>query len=217
MINGVTFGTLHSYEHLGLILTAKTIGMPEPKTATVEIPGVDGELDYTEYFGEIRYKTRRLSFEFSIITEPEDFLTLYSRLQKMLNGRRMQITLDDDPDYYYTGRISVNDWKSNGRIGKVVIDVNADPYKLKKTMTVISRAITVQTAINCTNTRKQVIPKITVSANVNVSFGNYTKSIAAGQSIIDEEILFKEGQNVLIVTPTNGAVTVTIEYQEGDL
>lgn len=216
MINGVTFGILHSYEDLELILTSKTIGAPVPKTGQVDIPGADGQLDYTEYFGDIKYKNRTLSFEFSTIAEPSNFLMLYSYLQNALNGRRMDIILDDDPMFHYSGRVYVNEWKSNKRIGKIVIDVDADPYKLRNAQTLIShRNITDATVINCRNSRRQVIPKITASAEVVVVFGNYSKTFTG--SITDDNIIFTEGQNVLTVTPTSGSATILIEYQEGEL
>lgn len=215
-MNGVKFDNLHSYEDLGLILNSKTIGMPTPKTATIQVPGADGELDYTEYFGDVKYSNRPLEFEFSIIEAPADFLKIYSRLHNTLNGRKVKITLDDDPGFYYTGRVSINEWKSNGRIGKVVIEVNAEPYKLKETTTTVSQIISAATTINCRNSRMQVIPKITTNAEITVTFGNYTVVFGSG-SRTDEEIIFTQGQNVLTIKPTTGTATVTIEYQEGEL
>lgn len=215
-MNGVKFDNLHSYEDLGLILTSKTIGMPEPKTATIQVPGADGELDYTEYFGDVKYTNRTLEFEFSIIDAPADFLKLYSRLHNTMNGRKMKITLDDDPGFYYTGRVFIDEWKSNGRIGKVVIGVNAEPYKLKETKTIVSQIISAPTAITCRNSRKPVIPKIIASAEITATFRNYSLAFGPG-SITDEEIIFVQGENVLMVRPTSGTATVTIEYQEGEL
>ena len=61
--DGVTFGTLHSRQDLGLIMTEKPkIGSPKPKTITAEIQGADGVLDLTEATtGEVRYSNRELS------------------------------------------------------------------------------------------------------------------------------------------------------------
>ena len=215
-MNGVKFDNLHSYEDLGLILTSKTIGMPEPKTATNQVPGADGELDYTEYFGDVKYTNRSLEFEFSIIDAPADFLKLYSRLHNTMNGRKMKITLDDDPGFYYTGRVFIDEWKSNGRIGKVVIGVNAEPYKLKETKTIVSQIISAATTINCRNSRMQTVPRITTNAEITVTAGGYSDVFRQG-SRTDEEIIFVQGQNVLTIKPTTGTATVTIEYQEGEL
>ena len=41
---GITFGELHSYEDLNLILSEKEIGAPSVKKKLVEIEGADGSL-----------------------------------------------------------------------------------------------------------------------------------------------------------------------------
>ena len=71
---GITFGAFHSYRDLNLILTSGVkIGTPEVKTEEVEVLGSDGTIDYTEYFGEIFYKNRSLTFPFIIKARiPED-------------------------------------------------------------------------------------------------------------------------------------------------
>ena len=47
-------------------MTSKSIGNPEPKIITVEIPGSDGVKDLTETFGSVKYKNRTLTFDFDI-------------------------------------------------------------------------------------------------------------------------------------------------------
>lgn len=215
-MNSVIFDDLHSYNDFRLILTSKTIGKAEPKTEKIEIPGADGELDYTEYFGEVKYKNRQLSFEFSTIISPSDFLALYSRLQNLLNGRKMKVTLTDDAGFYYYGRVTVNDWASNKRIGKIVIDVDAEPYKLRQAQTVIHQTITSATIFTCNNLRKTVIPQITASAEVLVELGRYSPTQNEIVFAADD-IIFKEGQNFLRITPVGGSADITITYQEGSL
>ena len=53
-LNGVTFVSLnaniskHSYIDFGVILIEQNIGLPTPKTYTVNIEGMDGTLDLSE-------------------------------------------------------------------------------------------------------------------------------------------------------------------------
>lgn len=215
-MNSVIFDDLHSYNDFGLILNSKIIGKAEPKIEKIEVPYADGDLDFTEYFGVVRYKNRPLSFEFSTIISPKDFLELYSRLQNLLNGQKMKITLTDDAGFYYYGRVTVNDWASSKRIGKIVIDVDAEPYKLKQEQTVIHQTITGATIFTCKNLRKPVIPQITASANVIVELGSYSK---AQNEIVyaADDIVFKAGENFLRITPVSGSADITITYQEGSL
>ena len=54
MYKGVKFGEIHTSSY-GLVLSKKTIETPSPKLETVDIPGADGKLDMTEYFGDVKY------------------------------------------------------------------------------------------------------------------------------------------------------------------
>ena len=62
-ITGIKFGEYHSYEEWGLMLISITIGLPEPKTVLIDIPGGDGVLDLSESLtGRMQYGTRKLEF-----------------------------------------------------------------------------------------------------------------------------------------------------------
>lgn len=126
---GVKFGNYHSWHDLSLILTDKEIGTPAPKTALVNIPGGDGVLDFTEAFGGVKYENRKLSFDFVTIVPQEEFMEQFSLIQNALHGQRMEISLDADPGWFYTGRVSVSPWKADRRVGKITIDCDCQPYK----------------------------------------------------------------------------------------
>ena len=132
-MKGVTFGNLHSYRDLNLILAEKVIGTPSPKTELIEIPGSDGVLDFTEFFDGVKYNNRKLSFEFSTIVQPSEFMTLFSTVQNALHGQKMMIYLDDDPEWYYIGRVNVSEWKSDKLHGKLTVDCDCEPYKYRMT------------------------------------------------------------------------------------
>lgn len=130
-MKGVTFGQYHSYATFGLILSSKEIAAPKVKTMSVDVPGADGVLDFTEYFGEPKYENRKLAFRFSTMVPQSQFLTLFSAIQNALHGQKMNITLDDDPEWYYTGRITVPEWKTSKRTGKLTVDCDCEPFKHK--------------------------------------------------------------------------------------
>lgn len=213
MIKNIKFGNYDAYLDFSLIRTGMIIGTPTPKMKTVEVEGSDGEIDLSEYFGDITYNNRQLSFEFEAIKTQEEFIELFSQIQNALHGRRMKIFISDDIDFYYIGRITVNEWKADKRTGKIVIDVNADPYKYKNSETIMSRNIIGTEDINCHNLRKKVSPTIEVAAETTIVFQTYTITLSAGTYHIPE-IIFTEGENVLTIT-SNGLVTIT--YQEGVL
>lgn len=213
-MKGVSFGGLHSYTEWGLILSEKEIESPQPKTKTVDVEGADGVLDYTEAFGDVKYQNRQLSFKFykaNIV--PDEFLALFSVVQNALHGKKMQVILDDDPAFYYYGRVTINEWKSNKRIGEIVIEVDAQPYKLKVAETVITQAVTDSAEITLTNSRKPVVPTITTDAAMTLVFGGYTAAVEAGTFRLPE-LQLQEGQNTVTVTGTGN---ITFTYREGSL
>lgn len=213
-MKGVKFGSYHSYYEWGLILSEKEIGSPEPKTNYIEVEGSDAVLDYTEYFGDIKYKNRLLSFKFTKMKViPDGFLALYSLVQDTIHGRKMQIILDDDPAYYYLGRVKINEWKSNKKIGEIVIECDCEPYKYKVEETVVAKAVTGSATITLANSRKKVVPVITTNAEMTIAFNGYSGTFGAGTFTIPELELV-EGNNTVTVTGTGN---ISFVYREGRL
>ena len=140
-MKGITFGNYHSYRDFGLILSSKVIGSPTPKTELIDIPGGDGVLDLTEFFGEVKYNNRTLTFEFSAMVPQSQFMTLFSKAQNALHGQKMNISLDEDPEWYYIGRLSVPEWKAQKGIGKLTIVCDCEPFKYKRQKTVVSATL----------------------------------------------------------------------------
>ena len=213
-MKGVKFGSLHSYDTWGLLLSSKEIGSPEVKEMKIEIEGADGVLDYTEYFGGVKFGNRKLKFEFSKGgVSSIGFLALVSQIQDAIHGKRMTVALDDDPDWYYQGRCRVSDFNHNKGIATVNVEVDAEPYKLKKVATKVTQAVTGTATIKLTGSRKPVVPTITTTAAMTIAFGTYTAAVQAGTFRLPE-LQLQEGQNTVKVTGTG---SITFEYTEGKL
>lgn len=212
-MNQIKFGTYKSYDDLYLICTKKTIGSPTVKESTVEVEGGDGVLDYTEYFGDVKYNNRQLKFEFESLVPQSQFPELYSAVLDALHGKKVQIVLDEDSDFYYVGRLSVSDFTNNRGIGSIKVDCDCDPYKYKKNATTVSKAVSGSLEITLPNLRKRVVPTITSSATMTFAFGDRTIQHNAGTFIIPTLELVK-GNNTVTVTGTGN---VLFTYQEGRL
>lgn len=130
-MNGVKFGTKHSYNDFGLFLKSSDIGFPEPKTETVDIPGMDGVLDLTEYFGKVCYKNRQMQFTFTAISQEMEWDSLIDSIMNYLHGKKLQVILDSDPGYYYDARCTIDSFKSDRRTATIVINCDAAPFKKK--------------------------------------------------------------------------------------
>lgn len=55
----------------------------------------------------------------------------YSDIMDYLHGQTMRAILEDDPEYFYEGRFTVNAWKSEKDWSRLVIDYDVGPYKWK--------------------------------------------------------------------------------------
>jgi hypothetical protein len=212
-MKGIQFGNYHSWDDFALILTSKEIGTPSPKTETIDIPGGDGVLDLTEFFGETKYGNRPLSFEFSTIVPQSDFMRLFSQVQNALHGQKMRIVLDDDAEWYYTGRISVSPWKAEKSIGKFTIDCDCEPYKTKVNDTVISVAVTEETTVILQNSKKRVIPTIDITGEINLTYGTNFWALTEGRYDLPAVIL-EYGDNEITLS---GAGMAAFTYRERGL
>ena len=54
---------------------------------------------------------------------------VYSELLAFMQGRFMRIVLEDDPLYYYEGRLHISSWKSNKNNSTITIDYDLSPFK----------------------------------------------------------------------------------------
>jgi hypothetical protein len=137
-MKGITFGNLHSYDDLKLILTSKEIGSPAVKERKIDIEGADSSLDLTDFFGEAKYEDVTHKFSFSTIVPQSHFLSLFSILKNALHGKKMRIILDDDPHFYYLGRVKLSSFTNEKNIGMVSVECDCEPYKYKLQPTSLS-------------------------------------------------------------------------------
>jgi len=212
-MKGIQFGKYHSWNDFALILTSKEIGTPSIKTESIDIPGGDGVLDLTEFFGDVKYSNRPLSFEFSTIVPQSEFMNLFSRVQDALHGRKVEITLDEDAQWHYIGRLEISPWKADKSIGKFTIDCDCEPYKVKKNDTIVTVNVTEETTVILHNSRKAVVPTIDITGEINLTYGVNYYTLSAGRYDLPG-VQLVEGDNSILL---NGTGTATFTYRERGL
>ena len=215
-MKGITFGNLHSYNDLNLILESKEIGSPDVKENKIDIPGADGSLDMTDFFGEPKYEDVTHKFDFSTIVPQAQFLSLYSTVKNSLHGKKMRIILDDDPLFFYQGRIKVLPFTNEKNIGKISIECDCEPYKYKLAKTVVSAAVSGTKVISLTNSRKHAVPEVTITTpgSLNLVFQSVNVWDLGSGSYTLPELELVEGVNTVTVTGTGN---ITFAWQEGSL
>lgn len=130
-VNQILFGNKGTYTDFGLLMTGRSIGAPSPKKKQIKIPFRDGVLDYTQYSGRTFYDNREIEFDFKLI-DPDRFYLVYSALAEYLHGQYMQITIPEDPSYYYYGMCELSELEVSKALGKITISIDAEPYKYSK-------------------------------------------------------------------------------------
>lgn len=131
MYHSITIGDKNTWDDWHLIPTTRPLfNPPTVKTNMIDIPGGDGVLDLTTALtGRPTYNNRTGSWTFIVQNGFKDWAALYSEIMAYLHGQKFRAVLEDDPAYFYEGRFSVNQWKSDKDWSQIVIDYNVGPYK----------------------------------------------------------------------------------------
>lgn len=236
-MNGVKFGDKHSYKDWGLFLKSRPeISPPSTKTVYVDIPGSDGIIDLTESLtGDVKFDNRSIKCEFVVIDARNIWSNIYSEIMDYLHGKRLKIILDEDPTYYYIGRVQVNEWKSDKATSTITIEGNVEPYKMEMFSSLEEwewdsfnfetgiirnyKEIRVDETLTFTieGRRKSVVPTFIVESDdgsgLKVQFKGSTFDLPDGTSKV-VNIVIKEGLNTLKFT---GNGTISIDYRGGRL
>ena len=222
--SGGTFGGKHTLTDFGMYPKSKIIfAPPSPKTNYIDIPISNGSLDYTELIdGKVFYENRKGSIEFLVLTG-NTYATIYSQVLAHFHGQVMNVVLDDDPDYFYKGRFSVNTWHSKEGASSIVLDYNLDPYKYSVDSTgeidwlwddlfdtIIyygTFSVSGSKARNLINPSSvDVTPKFICSSLIYVDFNNVTYVLPAGETDMpgfslaygDNNMTFRGNSNVIV-------------------
>ena len=217
MARGTDFGGVHSYRDLHLVQAAVDVQPAKPKTNFIDIPGADGSKDLSELpAGRVVFETREITWTFKLY--PGDhWATKYMQVSNALNGRACHITLHDDPDWYYVGRLTVDKYAVDSILHTITVVAVCQPYKLWQTELVATESLTTTyKTLLLTNDRMPVVPTITVSAATTVEWKGDTFSLSAGShKVLDIELA--EGANYLKAKTVSGTGTIKVSYRKGAL
>jgi hypothetical protein len=146
--NGVRFNGKHSFYDYQMFLSLRPdTGVPEPDIVDVEVPGANGSLDYTEAVtGNVVYGNREMTFDFVAECPVDKQAAFKSRLLSDLHGQFVEVELDEDAGWIYSGRAkvafeNVEPWKLH-----IIVTVSAYPYKVEDKETEIAFGISIANA-----------------------------------------------------------------------
>ena len=138
--HSITIGTKNTWDDWHLVPTSRPlVSPPPPITSYADLVGGDGSLDLTvSLTTKPTYGNRSGSWDFYVINPGQIvtaeaitalWATRYSEIMNYLHGKSFDVILDDDPNYFYTGRLAVTSWRSEKDNSTITINYNFDPYK----------------------------------------------------------------------------------------
>lgn len=129
--------TYHTLNDWGFALGNNNyISNPEMETRYIDVPYRDGLIDASTAMTDGRpvYKKRQLAFSLGGVRERMAWDSVISNLRNRIHGRVCQLTLDNDPNFYWRGRVFLQDFDRSRGLGTFTLSVpNAEPYKYSKT------------------------------------------------------------------------------------
>lgn len=235
-MTGIKIGEYHTWKDWNLYLQKISIDYPVRKEYKVSVSGMDGSIDLSEILtaGEPRYQNRTLSFNFEFVDGSyEEMLSKISQISNKINGKRLRIILDEDPQFYYEGVVQIKADKTNSMVSSFDIAVEADPYKynvLSSTdawtwdnfsfqtgITIVLKDIKItlenrKVLVPGNKDEACIIPMIHVTRLVNpmaILYGGKTYALKQGRNRFPQ-IKVGRGETILEFT---GEGTVNIEYR----
>lgn len=218
----VRFGDKDSYKDYGLVATSKlVVNPPSPIFEFLEVPGKNGQIDMSDVLtGEIIYSNRVGDFDF-VVTKG-NFEETYLRVLNELHARKMMIVLSEDPTFYYEGRISINNVKTDKNYNYISISYNLQPFKfyfseeglLEESISVVATGID-KTVVIKGESKNVIVPNIDVIEIGEIGFGvrfdGVSFSLSKGiNRFVDIRL---QGSNATLVFYGKGRAT--IRYRRG--
>lgn len=133
-MQGVIFNEKHSYRDWDLLLKSRPqISPPSPKFKLIQVPGSDHVIDLTESLtGQVHYEPRTIRFEFITKADRSRWASLYTEILDYLHGKQVRIIMDDDPNFYYTGRVAVEGMETDKKTATLTMTATVEPYKRER-------------------------------------------------------------------------------------
>ncbi len=238
MYYSVNFGDKNTYDDWHLVPDSRPVVMPpEPKTTMIEVPGANGSIDLSESLvGYPVYQNRKGSMTFIVLNGYEDWTSIYSKIANYLHGRRLRMSLEDDPDWFYEGRFNFKEWVSNndGTWSNVEIEYEVDPYKYYKNLSTYILTLSGGNGTINLNTddkigRVPVVPDIKITnvggsgltltlTNAELGISNLSRTFSSNKTYkVHEFVVSAMNPANVCQFAVSGTGTVEVSFRKGEL
>ena len=127
----VEINDIDLFKEYGLILTDREIGTAVPNLYQTTIPGRNGKLDYTEFYGDLTYQNRTIKMTFSKKVDKSTQELKYL-IEREYNGKVLNVSFSDDNDHYWKGRATISSNDDDSETYRLEISLDAHPFKFLK-------------------------------------------------------------------------------------
>ena len=217
IFTGALIGDEHTLRDWGAIITnSDVIGMPEPNTVLLEVPGRSGRLDLSEVLtGDVTYSNREIKLELAAQTNRDRWTETCFHIFNKYHGRVVHVTFDEDPVHFYVGRCSITSPKRVATAGTMVITIDAEPYRYESEVYEVTLTGATNTLSGTVeNLRMPAVPKVTVPGACQLFAGGKVYELAAGDDLDVPGFVFGPYENSVSVT---GASSITFRFRRGCL
>lgn len=234
MYHSITIGEKNTWEDWHLIPSSRPLFVqPSPKTTYVDLPGADSGIDLSESLtGYPVYDYREGSNSFYVIhdewlKEGKNWAECYTEILEYIHGRTFHAVLEDDPNYYYIGRFSIDSWTSNKDYSTIGIHYKLQPYKYRNELTIRNYTISGETNVTIDGFSQVVVPSIFAVIDSGSEMTIRRQKVSTDSGFVDTSTYYlnngtnriptipiRKGVNHYIIT---GSGEVTFEFREGRL
>ena len=217
IFTGAMIGDEHTLHDWGAIITnSDVIGMPEPNTVLLEVPGRSGRLDLSEVLtGDVTYSNREIKLELAAQTKRDAWVETCFHIFNKFHGRIVHVTFDEDPGHFYVGRCSITNPKRVATAGTLTLTVDAEPYRYEaEVYEVTFTGGSSNLSGTAMNLRMPAVPKVSVPSACQLFFGGKVYELAAGEDLNVPGLIFGPFENPVSVT---GASSITFRFRRGCL
>lgn len=237
MYHSLTIGGKNTYSDWHLVPDGRpVINPPSLKIVDVDVPGANGTLDLSQALtGYALYNMREGTINFHVLNKkPMGWASLYSTIANFLSGKTLNVYHEDDPNWYYKGKMYIDSWIDNndGTWSDISLGYKFQPYKFYKNATTINVADsggTSYTLLSGSNTSQPVIAYVTNSSgntsqvrfsNSELGVSNRLLTIPSGtnKAIPGLVVSNMSGSNTCTIQTVSGATSnYTIKFNRGSL
>jgi phage-related protein len=217
IFTGALIGDEHTLHDWGAVITnSDVIGMPEPSTVLLEVPGRSGRLDLSEVLtGDVTYSNREIKLELAAQTNRDRWVETCFHIFNKYHGRVVHVIFDEDPGHFYVGRCSITSPKRVATAGTMVITIDAEPYRYESEVYEVTLTGATNTLSGTVeNLRMPAVPKVTVPGACQLFVGGKVYELAAGEDLDVPGLVFGPYGNPVSVT---GASSITFRFRRGCL